>query len=358
MPSSARIFFLLLCVLLFETACSGHRQTTGPISLSARSKITQFNDTTFFSYIGTMTAAKSSMYVWGGKTNKLYHLNRRLKLLGTLGSTGKGPGEFTSLRDMSFVNDSLYAYDPAQAKILVYDNKNDFVRGIGLPDNSGWRMAVDSRSHIFLPTPDRSHPITELNAHGHIIRAFGQNTVGKNSFHFRRNLRMLIIQNNKLISVPLTEPFIKTYSLKGQLLYKTPIDRPDIHKLISLVQKQNGGNSASGVNIKKGNGSTHPQVHSLSPLFSDAAIHKNNLYLLVRAVWGKANLNKKFTLLLDYRLQNNGKVVYKRTFKLFRANHQHPLLGEKLIAPGDHTLIVFNETKSEEALLVFKDPQI
>jgi hypothetical protein len=354
---SNSIYTLFLFLLLVDSACSNHKQTKHPVSLTARKKITQFNDTTFFSGVAaTMVAADSSVYILDYKTNKLYHLDHNLKLLGTVGRSGKGPGEFTGLNDMDFVNDSLYAYDGNEAKILVYDNKNNFVREIGVPDNSGIKIAVDRQSHIFLSTPDRNHPITELNAHGHIIRAFGKNTAGKNSFHFLRNLRTLFVYNNKLIVVPWSEPFIKTYNLNGQLLHKITINRPEIHNLISRVKKENGGGSESHIHIiKKGNGgsSIHPHVHMLSPLFSDATLYKHNLYLLVRAAWPQASLRKKFTLVLDYKLQNNGKLSHKRTFKLFRSNHQHRLVGSMLIAPGNHTPIVL-----DKALFVFKDPQI
>ena len=126
-------------------------------------------------------------------------------MLGRINKFGKGPGEFTVVRDMSIVNDSLYLYDDSQAKILVYDHNNNFVREVSVPEASGFDMVVNNRSHIFLSTPNRKSPITKFSTVGQKITAFGRNTVSKDSRRYLRNSRFLFIHNDKMIAVGRSE---------------------------------------------------------------------------------------------------------------------------------------------------------
>jgi hypothetical protein len=328
-----------------DTACNKNQPSKQPVSLTAVKKITQFNDTTFFTGTSAMLFAGNSLYI-ADDIDKIYRLGLHLNLIASMGRKGKGPGEFTGISDMGFANDSLYVYDREQAKIVVYGGNNRFAREIGLSDNSGYNIVVDNQGHIFLSTPDRNHLITEFDAHGHKIRSFGQNTVGKNSHHFLRNKRILFIHKNKLITVAPSEPVVSVYRLDGTLLHKSEINPPQIHNIIERVKKENKEPLKSHY------------FNSVSLIFGDASMYKNNLYLL-GLIPTKKNTNiwlHKFTYVFKYQLKPNGGLTFKKTFKLFRHNHHKLMYGFRLTAMKKHKLLVYDLQSG--ALVEFKNSRL
>jgi hypothetical protein len=325
-----------------DTACNKNQPSKQPVILTAVKKITQFNDTTFFRDMSSMLLADSSLYVDG--TDKIYRLGPHMRLTGSMGRKGKGPGEFTAITDMDFVNDSLYVYDRIQAKILVYDANNHFAREIGVQEAYSFSFAVDRQDNIFLSTPQSNHLITELDAHDTKIRTFGQNTIEKNSPHFERNGRMLFIHNKDLIAVGKSEPLVAVYHLNGTLIHKTRIDPRQIRGLITAIKKKNKGP------LK------HPHFKFLAILFNDAAMYKNNLYLMATKVAPPGHsFKKKYVFVFKYKLESNGDLTFERAFKLFRPNHKKLLYGLRL-AVGKHKLFVFDMQSG--ALFEFKDSRL
>jgi hypothetical protein len=333
--------FVFIFLALLVVACHNNQREPNPISLQPVKNLSQFNDTTFFTGTSAMLFAGNHVYI-ADDINKIYQLGLQLNLTGSMGKSGKGPGEFTGVSAMSFINDSLFVYDRTQAKVLVYDDKNHFVREIGVPDASGFSMAVDGHSHIFLSVIDRQHPIVEFNAHGQKINVFGGNTVKPTSRHSLRNLRLLFIDNDKLMAISKSECFIKVYNLYGTLLSRTTIAPPQIWNIIAQVKKENEA----------------PHFLGLAMVYNDAVIYKNNLYLL-KPPMHKKNTTPwphKFTYVFKYKLKPNGGVTFVRTFKLFRHNQHKLLYGYRLAAVGNHKLLVVDMESGK--LLEFKDKNL
>jgi hypothetical protein len=346
MPNSANLLLFFLFVILLNVACNKEKQTRQPISLTVNKRITQFNDTTFFTSADAMVYGDSSLYIASDKTHKIYQLGSSMNLIGSMGRKGKGPGEFTEITDMCFANDSLYVYDRAQAKIVVYGRNNRLTREIGVHEAYCFSLTVDRQSHIFLSTPERDHPITELNARGQKIRSFGQNIVGKTSRHFLRNQFMLFIYKNKLVAVSLSEPMAKVYSLDGKPIHKAKIIPPEIQKFIQRVKKENTEP------LK------HPHFVSVGQIFFSASMYKNNLYLLgaMQTIKNTKIWPHKFTFVFKYKLKPNGNLIFKKAFKLFRHNHHKLLYGFRLAAMKKHKLLVYDLQSG--ALVEFKDKHL
>ena len=63
---------------------------------------------------------------------KLY--GRDGRRLGTLGRSGQGPGEFSSLTGAVFLRDSLFAFDLLGQRITVFDDARSLVRNLAVPE--------------------------------------------------------------------------------------------------------------------------------------------------------------------------------------------------------------------------------
>jgi len=326
--------------VLLTTACGNKKKTSTPIGLQPVKSVSELNDSTFFGDVWAMKFANNRLYL-ADNSPQVLQLGPDLGLLGRINKTGKGPGEFTSVLDMSIINDSLYLYDRSQAKILVYDLNNNFIREIGLPETSGFNMVVNNRHQIFLSTPNRKDLITKLSPDGQEIMAFGNKTVSKDSRHFRRNSRFLFIHNDQLIAIAKSEPVLETYSLEGQFIRKTKINPPEIEDLIARVKKENEGSSLG-----------------LSHIFFAATIYKDSIYLMEakRTKENASTYDTKFTYLFKYKLQPDGNVIRDRTFKLFRSDLDQLLYGLQLAVVEDHTLVVYDLMGKN--LLVYKDKRL
>jgi len=333
---------MLLFLILLNEACNNKRQVPKPISLQpVRSLSDSLNDSTFIRDVGSIAFADNKLYLADNRP-QVIELGPHLNLLGHIYRYGKGPGEFTGIMALCFVNDSLFVYDRNQAKLLVYDNKNHLVREVELPKSTASDMAIDDHGHIFLSTGYSKHPITEFSAHGQKVRAFGINMTSKDNKHFRRTDRILIIHHNKLIAIAKSEPLIKIYNLEGKLIDETKIAPPAMHNLIIRVKKEN----------------RNPNFRGLSLLFYAASIWKNNIYLLEakHTPIGRKTYVKKFTYLFKYRLDSNGHVTLENTFKLFHSDHSKLLYGFSMAAIGNHKIIVYD--LMEKKLLVFKNKDL
>lgn len=345
MSSTNNFFLFLLFLMLLDAACSNKKQVPTPISLEPVKSLSEPNDSTLIADVWAMEFANNRLY-FADNLDQILQFRPDLQLFGRIKKSGKGPGEFTGVLDMSFVNDSLYLYDDSQAKVLIYDHKNNFIREIGLPEASGSDMVVDNHSHVFLSTPNRKYPITKFNADGHKVMAFGRNAVSKDSKYFLRNSRFLFIHNDKLIAISRSEPLLELYSLEGKFIRKVKIAPPEAHDLIARVKKENEGPGE------------HPNITSLSNLFVDAAIYKNSIYLMEakRTNEGTNTYDTKFTYLFKYKLESDGDVIFERTFKLFRSDRDKLMYGFRLAAIGDHKLVVYDLMGKN--LLVFEDKRL
>lgn len=335
--------------MLLLAACSNKKEAQKPISLEPVKSVSELNDSTFIANVGTMKFADNQLFLslyLADNLPMILLLEPDLDLLGRIDRIGRGPGEFTAVLDMSIVNDSLYLYDDRQAKILVYDLNNNFIREVRLPEASGFDMVVDNRSQIFLSTPNRTYPITKFNAHGQKVTAFGNKTISEDSRQFRRNSRFLFIHNDKLLAIGRSEPVLEIYSLEGQFISKAKIAPPVLHESITRTKKEN-----EGPNEQLG-------VTSLSNLFYAAATHKNSIYLM-EAKKTKENTNTydtKYTYLFKYKLETDGDVTLERTFKLFRSDQEKLMYGFRLAVVEDHTIVVYD--MMGKSLLMYKDKRL
>lgn len=328
MSRSSNIFLLLWFLIFLNTACSNNNETHKPISLEPVKNISEINDSTFFGGLGVIKYQDNRFYL-ADNLPQVLQLGIDLDLIGVINKTGRGPGEFIGVMDMSVVNDSLYLYDRQQAKILVYDDNNHFIREVRLPEAFGYDMVVDHRSQIFLSTPNSPDPITKLDANGKKIMSFGNTTVSNDSGQYRRNSRFLFIHDDKLIAIAMSEPVLEVYSLEGKFISSSEIDPPEMHDLIERAKRENEEQ-------------LNPSFLSL--IFYAAAIYEDSIYLMEakRTNEDTNEYDTNFSYLFKYKLEPDGDVTFERTFRLFHSDPEELLYGFRLAAVGDHKLIVYD----------------
>lgn len=328
----------ILLVIFCFTLASCKKKYPDAIALEPIQKISVLSDSTFFGDIADMEFSDGYMYLVDNSP-QIFQLSKGLELTGRIDQAGKGPGEFTGISKISLIEDSLFVYDRTQTKILVFDSANNFVREF-TPNFTTPTIAVNNRSQIYLSTPSKSKIITVLNKRGEEINAFGEQTVGKQDVNVRRNERLLFINDNKLVAVPKSDPFVKVYNLKGDLLSKKKIDHPLLQKRVSNIE-----DSYKDIN----------NAGWLTILFKDANVHNNKLYLLIHT-HVRPDPEPKYAFVLAYNIGEDGDLTLANAFKLFRTNRENRLYGFRLAALSDHRLMVYD--LRGKSLLIFEDERI
>jgi hypothetical protein len=344
MSNSSNIFLFLWVLILLSVACSDQNPAHEPISLEPVKSVSELNDSTFFGSVGGMKYVNDRFYV-ADNSPQILQLGSDLNLLGLINKTGQGPGEFTGVMDMSIVNDSLYLYDRSQAKIVVYDKYNHFIREVSLSEALGFNMAVDQHNRIFLSTPNSQNPITMLDANGSKIMSFGYNTVSNESGQYRRNNRFLFLNNNKLIAIAMSEPVLEVYSLDGELINKAELVPIEISEQIARAKRENEAHGEQDVNF-------------FSLIFYDVSLYEDSIYLIEakRPNEHTNTYDTNFTYLFKYKFGPNGDVSHEQTFKLYHSNRDELLYGFRLAAVDDHKIVVYD--LMGRSLLVFQNEHL
>lgn len=323
---------------IFLFACENNLRNNknDAISLSPIKEISMLADSSFFGVIADMQFSNKTLTL-ADNTPQIFRVGQNFNLKGRIDKTGKGPGEFTSINKISIANDSLYAFNRTQAKMLVFDGLDNFMREMSI-DEFVSDFNVTKNVSFFLSTPYREKLITVLNAEGKEINTFGDQIVERSSVNIARNRRVLLIHEDKLIAIPQTDSWVKVYNLDGKLLNKKIINHPLLENRIEYNKNRyDSPKDRAGV------------------LFWDGTVFKNKIYLL--AVTGlKEEPKPKYTFVLSYTLGRNGELDFNNAFKLFRTNQANRIHGIRLGTIGDHSLVVYDLTG--RLLAVYKDERI
>lgn len=130
------------------------------------------------------TDSRGRYFVAGGLPH-FWVFDQRGAFLKRVGRRGNGPGEFQlATQVVPDPSDSLFVFDPVQARLSVYSPDLVFARSSpveGVPDGKGWFFADFETlvANYPIPSPERvGYPLHLLSREGRIERSFGSLTKG------------------------------------------------------------------------------------------------------------------------------------------------------------------------------------
>ncbi|MDR9417911.1 6-bladed beta-propeller [Gracilimonas sp.] len=337
-------FFLFLVGTSIFLSCTNNHEPLEPKVevLESDQEFLVFGDSVFYDGVERFARSDETFYV-ADKSARIFRLNKNIQLLGVIENIGRGPGEFTFVSDISFSRDSLYVFSRSQAKIVVFDNKDQFIREIPIEKFGGARhMEVGQNGLIYLSTPFSDKPITIFNSNGEKIKSFGEQTADPEDFNVYRNERILALHNDKLIAASPSDPLIWVYDLEGKLLYKLNIDHPKLENRIAEIKDSYEKPSPQG-------------GYMLVILFEDITIHNDNLY--VSTVTRTENEPApKYTLVLSYKINDNGELIYTNEYELYRQNRNKRLSGVKIGLVQENKFLLYDLI--DKTIHLFEDQEI
>ena len=255
---------IIFFAVIFFISCS---QDLPNRHLLPHKSIERLSDSTYFSsVVSNITLYKNNIFLSDCFNSRIICLDSNYNVIRTLGTPGRGPGEFLTPDQFGIINDSLYVYDQSTKKILVFTVDGKYCREFILRKYPKIfsRFAMSKNGEIFVSTPLFEYPITVYDLKGDIKYGVGLKQNDKLSIRERMaGLRHLSLFNDKyIIAIVTSRPEIEIYNLKGRIVKKMDLSHIDILK--DLLNHFNWNKESGGI----------PSV------FSDMSIYQNNLYLL------------------------------------------------------------------------------
>lgn len=140
--------------------------------------------------LGSITRVErnqAGIFVWSG--NRVYIFSDEGKILGQVGRSGRGPGEYVSISNFSLSDHEVLILD-GYTRLLIYDLSGDFLRGIDIPYyasagkifgdriylDSGYQNGNEKKFHVYsLETLEEENSYQEINdaerTYRHFMRA-------------------------------------------------------------------------------------------------------------------------------------------------------------------------------------------
>jgi hypothetical protein len=210
------------------------------IIVAPTNKITSLNDSIYLGQVIDIMEYDDTIYLSEYNRNRIIVTDREFNFIKTIGSTGKGPGEFNGARSCQIVDERLYGLDIMNRRLNIFDRSGQYIDEITteVPSNQSF---VITKNRIY-GASQRSEEfpayISDLN--GKLIKRFGKieryfPTI--NSRHHRRFF-LEMTTDEKILAVCSDEPVIEWYDLEGNFLKDySLIDIQPIREFFQYVQK-------------------------------------------------------------------------------------------------------------------------
>ena len=103
--------------------------------------------------IDKICVKNNHIYVADTYLKRLIVFDNKGLALYQVGSLGNGPGEYSSVADFYVADSCLYLYDSAKRKILVYNDKNKYLRDFDIKFNGEYFVRLTNGNFLFALAP-------------------------------------------------------------------------------------------------------------------------------------------------------------------------------------------------------------
>lgn len=96
------------------------------------------------------------------KSKSVKQFTKRGEFVGFIGSSGRGPGQYTEPTDIVVFNDTILVYDQFQHKIIFYGNRGEFLKERRVPFSFHSFHVFDNNSFVFQMFDNDNQHINEI----------------------------------------------------------------------------------------------------------------------------------------------------------------------------------------------------
>jgi hypothetical protein len=278
---------MLLLLSCLSAGCIKQSRKVGQENLKREASFYQLSDSSYISDVRGIVASNNKFYITDYIRNQCFILDKNLKLTRTLGSGGKGPGEFIGASTVNVFQDTIYIINDGKKSIEIYDI-NGYLGSL-YPTISGAYLKnsrfVKNKKGLYFSNVNKGGSITNLSSHGE-IKNFGflkQYSTEKETYI--KNTKHLLNYKQNIIAVSNNRLEIEMYNNEGIITTKLNFENLALMKdRMNLISKEK--------NIE----------NSYYELIPDAYVFNDNLYLLLTTNKREiVDTNK----ILEIRINNN-----------------------------------------------------
>ncbi|QTD38778.1 6-bladed beta-propeller [Polaribacter batillariae] len=272
-----RIKALLLCVFcIIISSCSKHKG----IEISKLKKervIERLSDSSFIYDVRAIINYNEDIYLSDYKRNQVIVLDESLKLKKTLGSAGKGPGEFIGPSQLFIDNDTIYVMNDGHRTIEAFDFFKH-QKTISPPKEirlSAEKKFVKSNNYFYLSNVNSHGSISRYNSYNKNIKQFGLIEKYRTEKETRiKNGKYILKYQDFIIAVSDNKPKLEMYNMTGDFVLEFDYRSiKSVSNTMDYIEKQK------------------QEENSYYEFVSDAYLFSDKLYLLTLFY----NQNKMFS---------------------------------------------------------------
>lgn len=260
---------LVFSVCFIFYSCNKQKNNIENISFKNDTIISQLSDTSFFWDVRSMQFDKY-LYFTDYKRDQIIVLDNKGNFIRSIGTKGRGPGEFLGASHLFVINDTIFVANDGKKSIEMY-SKYKHLRTINLPNeiiiSSEYRF-VYKNNIIYLTSLSNSNSIASYDINNGVIKHFGKSVEFGTAKQTKiRNKRHLFSFKNFLIAVSDNMPIVEKYDLAGNLLESFDYsDVQEVDHVLNYFKKEK------------------EEQNSYYQLVTDAYLNNNNLYILLLTV--------------------------------------------------------------------------
>lgn len=272
-----------------------------------------------------LTNYKDKIYLgdWGDMSVKVF--TKTGDLLQTVGSRGRGPGEFQRIMDMAFFQDYIFISDPEKHEIILYSTDGELINSFSL-DYSSFRLAASENNLYTLALQDSLFTIYnhEGDHKGEFGRILDDPIMNQLSLTGRIDF---IDQLDLFLYIPRFASYLYYYTSSGRL-YKT-------------VQTLDGIPFAEAKHSHMANNQVRVESPDSDVEIMDYWINDSRLYLLGRLMTGGAPWEHEYFIDI-YHITGD---QYEYSYKLPVPATQFTVIGENyyFIDLTDQSLVSYKK---------------
>lgn len=284
------IWLIIVLSLMILISCKVDRNST---ILKPNNHITQFSDTTYFSWFWNIHSSKKHFFFGDYENNRIIQLDKNLKKINQFGKRGKGPAEFNGAGSVFIDDDTLIAYDDAGSRFNYFDiNSGKYIKSVTVNRMDMITRFVILNENIYYPENIQSFKINVVNEFGKIINEIGANANNILSIRPEIGLRAHLLKyKNDLLVAFKNVPYLLRYSHNGKnkmlINYEQTLSFPELEGLWEQINSNEKQNSLS---------------RSSNIYFTDATVENSIVYILTSS-WPN---NGDAAYIIRYQITDNG----------------------------------------------------
>lgn len=255
---------IFIIIIICYSSC--RNQKIPEMYIKAAVTMDRLNDSSYLSDVRSIYFDKY-LYITDYDRDQILILNGEGGLLKTLGSKGKGPGEFLGAAHVFVYNDTIIVFNDGKSSFDFFDFDNH-LKTVRLPESYSYSSSFRfffRKGRLFLSSVSDSNSIFSFDINTLSSEHFGDLFLFTNPTQTRiRNSRHLFGTENYILAVSDNMPIVEKYDYSGNKLEtlnysRIPLVRKRIEEIRSKIQTPN----------------------SYGNLLHDAYLEKNKLYLLL-----------------------------------------------------------------------------